>query len=77
MNKDIRNFDEQGKLHGQQITHHTNGNIWFITNYHHGKRHGYRVWFYKDKSIEYKQYCNMGKWIYDEDHLNKQIQIKI
>ncbi len=78
MNKDIRNYDKQGKNHGKQISYHTNGNTQWIYNYHHGKRNGYIALFKSDKSIYFKQYWNMGKWIYNEDHWdNKQIQIKI
>ena len=78
MKKDIRNYDKNGKWHGLQITYYHNGNICEIVNYHHGNKHGYRAWFYKNKSIYFKQYRDMGKWIYNEDHWdNKQIQIKI
>ena len=77
MKDNIRNKDKQGKRHGKKISYHPNGNIRWISNFHHGKRHGYLAWFYKDKSIQFKQYCNMGKWIYDEYHYDNQIQINI
>ncbi len=78
MKKDIRNLDEQGKLHGKQIDYYSNGDIWFIYNHHHGNAHGYHAWFNDNDGINDKTYCNMGKLIYNEDHLNKkQIEIKI
>ncbi len=77
MNKGIINRDKDAKLHGEQIYYHPNGNISRIGNYHHGKRHGYVVWFYDDNTIRYKQYYNMGKLVYDETHYHKQIKIRI
>ena len=78
MNKDIRNYDENDNLHGVQIDYHSNGNICWIVNYHHGKRNGYIAWFYKDKTIEFKGYCNMDKLLYSDSHSwNNQIEIKI
>ena len=78
MNKDIINHDKNGNLHGVQIEYHSNGNIRWIDNYHHGILNGYEAWFRSDNSIDFKDYYNMGKRIYDEDHLwSKQIEIKI
>ena len=77
MNKDIRNYDENGNWHGKQIDYYPNGNILAITNYHHSKYLGYQGWFKSDKTIAYKEYCNMNNKIYEEDHLNNQIQIRI
>ena len=48
MNKDIRNYDKQGKRHGIQIDYFSNGNIKWIDNYHHGKLNGYEAWFRLD-----------------------------
>ena len=78
MKNDIRNYDKNGNWHGLQITYWSNGNIRWITNYHHGKLNGYEAWFNPDNSINFKSYWNMTKWIYEEDHeWNKQIQINI
>ena len=35
------------------------------------------VWFNEDNSIDFKQYWNMDKRIYDEDHWGNQIEINI
>ena len=74
----ITNTDENGRYHGEQKDYYANGNIGFIANYHHDKRHGYEAWFYSDKTIMYKEYWNMGNRIYVEGHLwSKQIEITI
>ena len=74
----IRNFDENGKIHGLQIDYYPNGNILAITNYHHGKPNGYQGWFKSDKSISYKEYYDMDKLIYVEGHRwSEQIEITI
>ena len=78
MNKDIRNLDKNGTAHGKQIWYYANDNINWISNYHHGKVHGYRAWFKSDKSINIKTYWNMDKSVYSENHLgSKQIEIRI
>ena len=77
MKKDISNFDKNGNLDGKQISYYDNGNILAITNYNHGKLNGYRAGFNLDKSIRYKLYFNTGKWIYEENHYNNQIEINI
>ena len=77
MKNNIRNHDKNGNSHGIQISYYDNGNILAITNYNHGKLNGYRAGFNLDKSIRYKLYFNTGKWIYSEDHYNKQIEINI
>ena len=77
MKKDIRNKDEQGNLHGEQIDYHPNGEIRWILNYHHGKPHGYIAWFYSDNTIEHKSYWNTDKKIYGENHYYNQIEINI
>ena len=77
MKNNIRNRDENGNLHGKQISYHSNDNISWIYNYHHGKYQGYQAWFNIDKSIFNKSYYNMGKRIYSEYHWSKQIGIKI
>ncbi len=77
MSKNIINLDKDGKLHGKQIAHYSNGDIRWIANYHHGKPHGYRAYFNKDNSNFNKTYWNMDKLIYSEDHWRKEIQIKI
>ena len=78
MKKDIENYNKQGNLHGVQIHYLLNGNIRWIRNYYHGLWHGYRVSFNLDNSIFNKQYWNMDKVLYIEDHeWSKQIQIKI
>ena len=78
MKNNIRNYDKNNNLHGEQITYHPNGNIWWIYNYHHAKWNGYQADFNSDKSIGFKQYLDMGNRIYEEDHgFNEQIEIKI
>ncbi len=78
MKNNIINRDKDGNRHGVQIDYDPNGNIKCIGNYHHGISYGYSAWFKSDNSIEFKEYRNMGKWIYEEDHeWNKQIEIKI
>ena len=78
MSKDIENIDKQGNRHGLQIECWTNGNIWLIENLYHGLWDGYDATFNRDKSIRYKTYWNMNKWLYDENHwFNNQIEIKI
>ncbi len=78
MKNNIENKDKQGNRHGKQIWYYINGNIQFIANHHHGKLNGYQAWFKSDNSIRYKQYLDMNKWVYDEDHwFNNQIKIKI
>ena len=77
MNKNIINLDENGKYHGKQINYHSNGNIRWIGYYHHGKPNDYHASFYTDNRIDFKSYCNMGKWIYSEYHDDKQIKIRI
>ncbi len=77
MKDNIRNKDKNGEYHGEQIDYHSNGNIQWIRNYHHGKPNGYRTFFNQDKTISFKQYWNMNKWIYKESHWTNQIQIKI
>ncbi len=77
MKQNIRNYDKDGKAHGKQIWYYSNGNIRWISNYHHGIYHGYQDSFNPDNSIRYKEYFNMGKWIYNENHWRKEIQIKI
>ncbi len=74
----MTNTDKDGKPHGKQIAYYANGNIWFIANYHHGKQYGYIASFKSDKTIMYKRYYNMNKWMYLENHYNpKQIEINI
>ena len=78
MRNNIRNTDKQGKLHGEQIDYYSNDNISWIENYHHGLWHGYQIGFNPDNTISFKQYCNMNKWVYEEDHVwSNQIRIKI
>ena len=78
MKKDIRNYDKNGNYHGEQISYHSNDNITWIYNYNHGIRNGYHAWFKSDKAIDFKNYWNMNKLIYSENHhWSKQIQIKI
>ena len=78
MNKDIRNRDKNGNLHGKQIDYHLNGNICNIDNWYHGEPNGYSAWFKVNGLINDKEYFNMGKRIYEEDHLwHRQIRIKI
>ena len=77
MKKDIINRDKNGNLHGKQIYYHPNDNIGWIENYHHDKPNGYLAWFNQDNSINFKDYWNMGKLIYEEDHWTNQINIKI
>ncbi len=78
MKNNIINLDDNGNYHGKQIYYWSNGNIQWIENFHHDIWYGYQVGFNKDKSINYKDYYNMDKLIYSENHCyNNQIEIKI
>lgn len=52
----ITNYNSIGQLHGLRISYHSDGSIWWISNYVNNKPFGLGIWKFSSGKIGQKYY---------------------